>query len=192
MEDTTIDRLNYDVLLDIYDFYRLNDENAWNVRLGWCKLSQVCRRWRHLVHSSAFRLGMNIYCTIGTPVVDVLDHFPPWPLLVDYQNTTSSIDKKDEVGITHALQMRDRVRSIVLHLSPPILHESLALMNQPFVTLEHLSLSSTTEENTTLVLPKTFLAPNLRHLALRGVRLPKRLRLLTSTSLLVTLSLTHI
>jgi len=83
-------------------------------------------------------------------------------------------------------------------------------MNQPFVTLGHLSLSSTTEENreinsfknkkkkerkteenTSLVLPRTFLALNLRHIALRGIRLPKRLRLLTSTSLLVTLSLTH-
>jgi len=63
-------------------------------------------------------------------------------------------------------------------------------MDQPFVMLEHLSLSSTTEENTSLVLLKTFLAPNLRHLALRGIRLPKRLRLLTSTSLLVALSLT--
>jgi len=134
---------------------------------------------------------MHLSFTSGTPVVDMLDHLPPLPLLVDYRDTTARISEKDEVGIDHALRLRDRVRSIILHLSPSILHKFLVLIDQPFFELEHLSLSSTTEGVTSLVLPKTFLAPKLRHLTLRGIRLPKRLRLLTSTPFLAALSLTH-
>ncbi|KAI9449591.1 hypothetical protein BJY52DRAFT_1227677 [Lactarius psammicola] len=80
-----------------------------------------------------------------------------------------------------------------LHLSPSILHKSLMLMDEPFSMLEYLSLSFTTKEDTTLLgLPKTFLAPNLRHLTLIGIHLSKRLRLLSSTISLVTLVLTNI
>ncbi|KAH9062576.1 hypothetical protein EDB83DRAFT_2384800 [Lactarius deliciosus] len=64
-------------------------------------------------------------------------------------------------------------------------------MDEPFSMLGHLSLSSTSKEDPILVLPKTFLAPNLRHLTLLGINLPKRLRLLSTVSL-VTLVLTNI
>ncbi|KAH9033753.1 hypothetical protein EDB85DRAFT_1949669 [Lactarius pseudohatsudake] len=57
--------------------------------------------------------------------------------------------------------------------------------------LGHLSLSSTSKEDPILVLPKTFLAPNLRHLTLLGINLPKRLQLLSTVSF-VTLVLTNI
>jgi len=66
------------------------------------------------------------------------------------------------------------------------------LMDEPFPALEHFSLSFTVDKIITLTLPKTFLAPNLRHLVLLGIRLPKRLRLLSSTVSLVTLVLTNI
>jgi len=71
-----IHRLNNDVLLGIFNCYRLNMYN-WNSRLGWCKLSHVCQRWRHLIFESSFHLGIYIECTHGTPVVDTLDHLPP-------------------------------------------------------------------------------------------------------------------
>ena len=189
---TTINTLDDDVLLGIFSYYRLNEANAWNVRLGWCKLSHVCRRWRHLVHSSAFHLGMHILCTNGTPTLDTLDHLPSLPLLIDYRDTTATISRQDELGIHHALLLRDRVRHIDLRLPPSILHKFLMLMDEPFSVLGHLSLSSTIKEDTSLVLPKTFLAPNLRHLTLLGIDLPKRLRFLSSTVSLVTLVLTNI
>ncbi|KAH9172528.1 hypothetical protein EDB89DRAFT_889066 [Lactarius sanguifluus] len=189
---TTINTLDDDILLGIFSYYRLDEKNAWNVRLGWCKLSHVCRRWYHLVHSSAFHLGMHILCTNGTRTVDTLDHLPTLPLFVVYLDTTVTISGKDELGMYCALRLRDRVHHIVLHLPSSILHKSLALMEEPFSMLEHLSLWSATKEDTNLVLPKTFLAPNLRHLTLFGINLPKRLRLLTSTVSLVTLVFTNI
>ncbi len=189
---TPINMLDDDVLLSVFDYYRLDDKNSWNVRLGWCKLSHVCQRWRHLIYESAFHLGMHILCTNGTPIVDTLDHLPPLPLFVDYRYTNVTIRGQDELGIHHALRLRDRVRRIDLHLPPSILHKFLMLMDEHFQILAHLSLSFTVDKITALTLPKTFLAPNLRRLVLLGIDLPKRLRLLCSTISLVTLVLTNI
>jgi hypothetical protein len=169
-------------------YYRLDEENAWNVH-GWRKVSHVCRSWRYLVHSLAFHLGMHILCTNGTPAVGTLDHLPPLPLFIDYRDTMS---RQDELAIPHALRLCDRVHHIVLHIPPSNLYNILMLMGETFSMLKHLSLSSASKENTNAVLPKTSHAPNLRHLTLLGINLPKRLRFLTSTVSLVTLVLTNI
>ncbi|KAN0132853.1 hypothetical protein V8E53_009218 [Lactarius tabidus] len=173
---TTVNTLDDDILLRIFDYYRLDDGNAWNVRLGWRKLSHVCQRWRHLIYESAIHL----------------EHLPPLPIFVKYRYKIATIRGQDELGIYHALQLRDRVRSIDLHLPPSNLHKSLMLMDEPFQILEDLSLSFTVDKTTTFTLPKTFQAPNLAHLTLRGICLPKRLRLLSSTTSLVTLVLWNI
>ncbi|KAH9053803.1 hypothetical protein EDB87DRAFT_1649550 [Lactarius vividus] len=68
----------------------------------------------------------------------------------------------------------------------------MAMNGGYFPRLEHLSLSVTTDRITTLMLPITFLAPNLRRLVLSSVSLPKGLRLLSSTDSLVTLVLKDI
>ena len=197
--------LEDDILLVIFNYYRLDDDNDWNVQLGWCKLSHVCRRWRHLIHSSAFHLGMHILCTVGSPIVDTLDHLPLLPLFIDYPGKSVMnrwgdwaeprvVRNEDELGIYHALRLHDRVRRINLRVSPSTLDESFRVMDKPFPILEHLSLSFTgdSDEITSLTLPETFLAPNLLHLDLLSIRLPKRLRLLSSTLSLVTLKLTNI
>ena len=102
------------------------------------------------------------------------------------------MDALDKLEISFALQLRDRPRQLVLRIPPSVLDELLVLMDEHFPVLEHLSLSSSTEERTILLLPKTFLTPNLRHLALVGIGLPKKLLLLSSTVSLVTLTLTNI
>lgn len=133
----------------------------WNARLEWRKLSQVCQRWRHLVHGSSFRLGLQILCTNGTPLVDTLLHLPPLPLVVDYQYATATMGAQDKLVIFHALQLRDRLRHIVLRIPPSNLCQLLLFMDVPFLVLERLSLSSSAEEGTILLLYKTLLAPNL-------------------------------
>ena len=112
---------------------------------------------------------MHILCTNGTPTVNTLEHLPSLPLFIDYRDATS---KQDKLAIRQALLLRDRVRHIDLHLPPSIFQKLLKLMNKPFSTLEHLSLSYSTEEDTNLILSKTFHAPNLRHLTLLGINLP--------------------
>ena len=195
--------LNDDILLGIFNCYRLDGDNGWNIQLGWRKLSHVCQRWQHLIYGCALYLGVHIKCTNGTPTLDALDHLPPLPLFINYGSTLNSsgnyyetiLTDDDEFGIYHALQLHDRVRHIDLDLPtllPSILHEVLVLMDKHFPILEHLSLSFAGEASITLALPKAFLAPNLRHLSLFGIGLPKGLQLLASTPCLVTLKLRNI
>ena len=217
--------------MGIFNYCRLDNKISWNGQLGWRTLSHVCRRWRHLVYSSALHLGMHIICTNGTPIVDTLDHLPPMPLLINYRYAIltsvqdelginhrtpimdlqehmpsssflfdprrihATVSTQDELGMYHALVLRDRVRSIIPRLPPLILHKVLMLMGEPFPILEQLSLSFIVDEDEVipgLVLPQTFLSPNLRHLTLLGVCLPKGLSSLSFTVSLVTLTLTNI
>ena len=133
---------------------------------------------------------MHLLCTNGSPIVDTLTHLPPLPLVIDYQNATTAIGALDCPGIFHALQLFDRVRRVALRIPSSSLNDLLALMGDPFPILEQLSLSSTTEDMGPR-LPETFLAPNLRHLTLSGIRLPGELTLLSTISL-VTLILADI
>ena len=120
-------------------------------------------------------------------MVDTLDHLPPLPLSVDYD---FPITEQDELGIHHALQLRDRVWYIHLRDLPPLIfRKCLAHMDAHFPILTYLALWFTTDKITSLALPKAFTAPNLLHLTLPGIGQPKRLRLLTSTVSLVTLEL---
>ena len=133
---------------------------------------------------------MHLLCTNGSPAVQQLAHLPPMPLVIDYQYVTTTVGAPETWGIIHALQMRDRVRRVVLHMPTSSLEDLLVLMDEPFPILEQLTISSTTE-GMSPILPETFLAPNLRHLTLSGIPLPRELTLLSIVSV-VTLTLTNI
>ena len=143
---------------------------------------------------------MQIQCTKGRPTVNTLDHLPPLPLFIHYHDSHRIspivLEPQDELGLYYTLRLHGRIRHIELALTPSILHQVLALMNENFPTLEHLSLScwfsADTGHRLPLTLPKAFLAPNLLHLTLIGIGLPKRLRVLTFTVSLVTLTLRNI
>ena len=112
--------------------------------------------------------------------MDTLDHLPPLPLFVDYSHRRDGIDLtvQDELGIYHALQLHDRLRHIDLVLPSSIFHKVLVLMDGHFPILERLTLSLSDQSGIPLTLPKAFLAPNLRRLALLHIGLGKRLRVL--------------
>ena len=142
---------------------------------------------------------MHIKCTNGSPMVNTLDHLPMLPLFVHYHyshHSAPTVPKQDELGIYHTLRLHGRIRHLELALPPSILHKALALMDGTFPILEYLSLSCLFSADSghclPLTLPKAFLAPNLQHLALTGIGLPKRLRVLTSTVSLVKLTLSMI
>ena len=187
---TSINTLNDDVLLSIFKHHGPADNERNGVSRPWWSLSRVCRRWRCLIYESAFYLDAHIVCTEGTPVVDRLSLLPPLPLVVNYRSR--DIGAQDELGILHVLRLRDRVRRIDIRLPPSNLRKLLVLMDEPFQILEHLHLASTTDEDTSLILPETLLAPNLRHLTLLGVKLSTELPLLSSAISLVTLTLENI
>jgi len=137
---------------------------------------------------------MHLLLTNGSPTLDSLAHLPPLPLVIDYCNDMATTRiTQDELSILTGLQQRGRVRRIFLQLPSPHLGICLATMSEHYPILEHLSLSTTTtEEVTSLVLPSTFSARNLRYLELQGFGFPTELPLFTYFNTLVTLKLTRI
>ena len=135
---------------------------------------------------------MSLLLTNNSLSLDTLGHLPPLPLIIDYSDRTGAMSRKDEDDIHFGLQQPDRVLQIALQASSLSLRMLLELMNKLFPRLEVLSLSSTTSEEMNPMLPETFQAPDLHHLALHGIGLPTRLPLLSSVIALSTLSLTNI
>ena len=130
----------------------------------------------------------------GSPSIDTLSHLPPLPLVIDYSDITRTITvgRKDVENMRFGLQEHGHVRQVSLRAPSSRLHMWLEPMDKLFPRLEDLSLLSTTTEEMMLILPDTFQAPNLRHLALHGISLSKELPLLSSAIALSTLSLTHV
>ena len=145
---------------------------------------------------------MHIQCTNGSPIVDMLGHLSPLPLFVVYgpaelgpAELVTMLKEQDELGLYHALRLRDRVCHIDLRLPPSILPKVTALLDGHFPILEHVSLTFSTtssKDSILLTLPKAFLAPNLRRLTLPHISPPRRLQLLTSAVSLVKLELSNI
>ena len=194
--------LDDDSLLRIFFFYRLvlfgefEDDHMFRLQARecahgrwWHKLIHVCRRWRYLVFASASHLGLCLVCTHGTPVADMLAYFPPLPLVIYHTDFAREMTAEDEEGIILALQHRDRVRRISLKIPTPNLKKVLLSMDDEFPILEYLDIGRLIKHNMSLVLPKTFQAPHLRHLILINFAIPIRSPLLTTAVGLVTLSL---
>ena len=126
--------------------------------------------------------------------MDTLSHLPPLPLIIHYLDRTRTITRKDEGNMYLGLQQHDRVRQVVLQAPSSKLRMWLEPMNKLFPILEELSLLSTAtdSEKMSQALPELLQAPKLHRLSLHGISLPKGLSLISSTTALSTLSLTHI
>jgi hypothetical protein len=187
-------------LLNIFYVYRPfilgedeDDENRlsggssrWDLEHWWFKLTHVCQRWRGLILGSPTYLGLCLVCTHGTPVMDMLTHSPPLPLVIDYLD---DITADEEGGIIFALEQRDRVRRIRIQLPIPKL-QKLITITEECPILEYLIIGPSIEDNTSVSrIPETLQAPRLRHLSLTSFSLPLRSRLLTTATGLVALNL---
>ena len=190
----TVGELNDDVLLNIFDWYRLynttsDDDQGWNLERWWYKPIHVCRKWRHLILTSPTRLDLHLVCTYGIPVEDMLSHSPPLPLIIYYPAIPGKLSAADEEGAIFALHQPDRVRRI--HFAAPIavLCNLFKAMDCEFSVLDRLSLRLLTESRAGLGLPKKLLAPLLRHLTLSNISLPVQSQLLRQAEGLMTLRL---
>ena len=191
---TPIHKLDDDSLLQIFSCYRLEDEHNWYVRLAWRKLVQVCQRWRSLIYNAWFHLDVYLLLTNDSPSIDRLNHLPPVPLVIDYSDITRTISGKDGDNIYLGLHQHGRVQGVILRApsSSSSLRMWLEPMNKLFPRLGYLSLASTNTEEMSPVLPELLRAPDLRQVSLHGIGLPKGWPLLSSTTALSALSLTHI
>jgi hypothetical protein len=189
--------LNNDVLLNIFHLYQLGEyevqddndlESGWGRQRWWYKLAHVSRRWRYVILASPLRLDLHLVCTYGVPVADMLAGSPPLPLTVFYDNWEREMTAEDEEGALLALSHRDRVHRVALRMPAPQFGKFITALEDQFPTLERLSMYSW-DEDTSLMLPQSFQAPNLRRLHLWHIALPMRSPLLTTTGGLTTLRL---
>ena len=141
---------------------------------------------------SSSHLDMCLPLTRNSPSIDTLSHLPPLPLVVDYSDITGNMAQKDEDNIHLVLQQYGRLHRLILRAPSSLLRMWLESLDNLFPRLEDLSLSSTTNEETSLILPETLQAPDLRRLALLGIGLPAGSSLLSSAIFLSSLSLTGI
>ena len=179
-----------DVLLAIFDFcvdeYPIPKPGTET----WQSLIHVCRQWRRIVFGSPRGLNLRLVCTARTPVRDMLDIWPPFPLVI--QNSTSLTEGVD--NIVAVIERRDRVHRIRLgkmNCSPWEI--VLAEMQEPFPELTHLLLTSHDEMSP--VVPDSFLggsALRLLYLGLGGILYPGLPRLLLTATHLVDLHLSDI
>ena len=125
------------------------------------------------------------------PVADILAHSPPFPLVIEYNDTEGNreLTAEDEDGIILALEQRDRVRRVRLQMSVPNLQKIIMAIDEEYPVLEYLIIHPLKEDDSTaFTLPGTFQAPHLRPLALKLFHLPTQSRLLTFATGLVTLA----
>ena len=193
--------LDDDSLLNVFYLYRpfllgeddedegirlIGGKEGWVRGRWWYKLSHVCQRWRRVILGSASHLGVSLVCTDGTPVAYMLAHSPPLPLVIDYRLD----EDDDEEGALLALKQYGRVRRVRLATSVKRLQRLIAAMDDEYPILEYLIIGHQEKNSSSiLIFPETLQAPRLRHLALFGLTLPIRSRLLTTAVGLVTLCL---
>jgi hypothetical protein len=152
----------------------------------------VCQRWRYLIFESPTRLNLQLSFSEISPVVELLDVWPPFPFVIGF-----CLDSPDDHGhsidkLFAALEHHDRVREI--HITSPMgfLWEEIAMAieeSEPFPELRSLMLDS---DDSRIPLPATFLnvyAPRLQDLALHSISFPSLPRFLSSTSDLTSLHL---
>jgi len=179
---------------DVANFQRNLQGGEWDRERWWYKLAKVYRRWRCLILASTSYLGLNLLCTFGTPVADMLAHSPRLPLVLDYlvKDFNTNIAAEDEERVMLALRLRDRVRRIRLRMSVANLQKLIAALDGEFPMLEFLYMVPHTQHFRRLTLPDTFRAPHLSHLILNTFAFSIISPLLTTTTRLVTLWLQDI
>ena len=180
-----------DALLEVFYLY-VNDEEHW-LQEAWQTLVHVCRRWRSLVFGSPHSLNLQLICGHRTRVRDMLDLWPPFPLVIE---SCISCGRPSVDNIVAVLEHRSRVCRIRIRgISSSGLEKVLAAMQEPFPELTQLELEHGSYAETATVLPDSLLggsAPRLRILYFRGIPYPRLPKLLLSATHLTNVFLSHI
>jgi hypothetical protein len=172
-------------LLEIFDF--CVDERF--VRVGaWYALVHVCRKWRNIIFGSPRRLNLRLFCGPITRVGEMLDIWPPLPIVVGVH----SFDGWCSDNIGAALKLNDRICGLYLTAIPRSRSKKvLAAIQQPFPSLKHLHLAFQGRTGP-VDDPDLFLggsAPGLKSLFLKRISVPGLPKLLFSATHLVRLEL---
>jgi hypothetical protein len=186
--ETTIGLLSDNVLLEIFDFYR-KDEEPYDCRTWrWRILVHVCQIWRQIVLASPHRLDLRILCTYRTPVGKLLCIWPALPIVLNYSGRRNRRNIDDD--LIAALEHPNRVSEVLFHVPSSQLEKITKVMHMPLPVLKRLAMATNGKNAPSL--PGGFLggsAPSLKRIYLEGVPYPSLPTLLRSASDLVRLEL---
>ena len=187
--------LSDDVLLEIFDFYRLD---AMTRSMGrpwkWHRLAHVCQKWRHIISTSTRRLDLRILCDNRTPI-EFLRVWPTFPLAVSFKATRGSTLMPQ--NITAALRHLDRIGQVELYVTSSMTRSLAEMLQKPCQALESISITVEDATGTSIPVRNAFLggsAPHLKEIKLDGIFYPfaKLRQVLLSTNNLVELRLSKI
>ena len=161
-------------LLEIFHFYKDDPSNYVNFTWRWKTLTQVCRRWRHVIFGSPRRLDLRLVCTSTTPTSRLLDIWPPLPIIVLLPSRLPVVSQDGVENIIAGLKSRDRVSKVhIFDVRGPVLKQLVDVLHEPLPVLTDFSLAST--DVSAPVLPESFLggfSPHLQSFALGGIPFP--------------------
>ena len=162
-------------------------------RWEWLRLIHVCQTWRSIIFDSPRRLGLQLFCTNGTPVRNILHCWPELPIIMRYGVFSGTdplpVAAQDMDEIVAALQQPGRIRTIQLTVTSLLLEKLTAITQEEFPNLELLELTSQTEAG--LIFHNQFFGatPRLHTLRTTKIALPGLPQLLLSDTDLVSLQL---
>ena len=168
----TVEVLPDNILLEIFDFYRLDAEDRARRRpWKWNRLAHVCQRWRHVIYTSPLRLSLQILCKSGKTIERVPRAWPTLPLVVGFKGSprSKSLPKNVVIALRHA----DRVCEIDLGVTTPISQSITDVMKAAFPALEHIRMVS--KDTAEPVVIGEFLggsAPRLKEIHVDGIAIP--------------------
>ena len=134
----TIEMLPDNVLLEIFDFYRMADIQSLRGRpWRWHKLVHICQCWRQVIFASPLRLDLQLTCSYGTPVRRPSGCWPPLPLAIQYGGLPGRDPPapEDDDNIIAAFQHPKRIWKIGLTLTNTLLKRLEPLVQEPFPNL---------------------------------------------------------
>ena len=185
-----------DVLLEIFDFYRLDAMEQSQTRpWKWHRLVHVCRKWRHVIYRSPRRLGLRILCNSGAPIRSILASWPTLPLVAKFNAGPRS--KHIPRNVKVALRRPDRLCEIDLHVKSSMLAPIVEATQKPCQKLEIIRITVQVFLGPSILVGKAFLggsAPHLREIKLDGISFPfsSIQQVILSTNNLVDLHLANI
>jgi hypothetical protein len=195
LRKTAIEMLPEEILLDIFDLYRLDAVKRSGGRLWkWHCLAHVCKKWRHVISTSPHRLDLQILCEYGALVESIMDAWPTLPFAVRHNSSKSRSLSKD---IIVALRRPDRVCEIDFVLSSSLIGLIIPVIQEPLPGLERIRIMVKDTWRSLLIVRGTFLggsSPLVREINLDGIgfTFPAIQQVLSSTNNLVKLQLSKI
>ncbi|KAI0262000.1 hypothetical protein BC834DRAFT_893569 [Gloeopeniophorella convolvens] len=172
LRPTTIHSLPDTALLEIFYAYRDNNIARYMAywRRQWWNIlpAHVCRRWREVILASPKSLRLRMLCGVHLPMVDILCHSPPFPLIVNSLDFGPALSSEQVDALILTLGHVDRLYKVSLNTTPEVLDKFVASVRGEASNLKHLHLES--PANTTLpALFPLINAPKLCTVYLSGV-----------------------